>query len=507
MIRSLFLLALLLTLVSCQSSFQQPPNIIWIVAEDISPAWGAYGDELATTPNLDALAAEGLLYRNAFANAPICAPARSTLVTGMYAPSLGTEHLRSEIPRSPAIGTFPEYLREAGYFVSNTTKTDYNFSPEGIWDYRKADDAPWRQRRFPGPPGRPRRSLRSGATAIPATPGGRPYFAMEHVKGEPIDVYCDKHRLRTGERLELFRHVCDGIQHAHQKAIIHRDVKPGNIMVGHREQGGLRAVVLDFGIARVAGSDPRLTVSGLVVGTPAYMAPEQVNGEPHLVDFGIARVTTAVGQTKTGTAMGTLAYMPPEQAMGRKLDPRTDIFSGGSVLYELLTGRRFFDVESHAELFGAVLEHMDYNIGKLVDLLEELDIAENTLVVFVSDNGGCTMEEGAAGGRFPGNNGPLRGGKATTYQGGLNVPLLMNWKGRLPQGMVSDDQVMHCDIFATLLDAAAIAVPAQDRPRRRDGRCRPRRGYESVTRRPGREGSESFRDCASGCLSGHAQGR
>ena len=69
------------------------------------------------------------------------------------------------------------------------------------------------------------------------------------------------------------------------------------------------------------------------------------------------------------------------------------------------------------------------------------------------------MEEGAAGGRFPGNNGPFRGGKATTYQGGLSVPLLMNWKGRIPQGMVSNDQVMHCDIFATLLDAATIAVP------------------------------------------------
>lgn len=69
------------------------------------------------------------------------------------------------------------------------------------------------------------------------------------------------------------------------------------------------------------------------------------------------------------------------------------------------------------------------------------------------------MEEGAAGGRYPGNNGPFRGGKATTYQGGLNVPFLMNWKGRLPQGMVSDDQVMHCDIFATLLDAATIPIP------------------------------------------------
>ncbi|MFP6734661.1 MAG: sulfatase-like hydrolase/transferase, partial [Rhodospirillales bacterium] len=109
--------------------------------------------------------------------------------------------------------------------------------------------------------------------------------------------------------------------------------------------------------------------------------------------------------------------------------------------------------------YVAILEHMDHNIGKLVNVLDQLGIADNTLIVFVSDNGGCTMEEGAAGGRYPGNNGPFSGGKATTYQGGLNVPLLMNWKGRLPQGMISNDQVMHCDIFATLLDASGIPVP------------------------------------------------
>ena len=109
--------------------------------------------------------------------------------------------------------------------------------------------------------------------------------------------------------------------------------------------------------------------------------------------------------------------------------------------------------------YVAILEHMDHNIGKLVNLLDQLGIADNTLIVFVSDNGGCTMEEGAAGGRFPGNNGPFRGGKATTYQGGLNVPLLMNWKGQLPQGLISNDQVMHCDLFATFLDIATIPVP------------------------------------------------
>ena len=109
--------------------------------------------------------------------------------------------------------------------------------------------------------------------------------------------------------------------------------------------------------------------------------------------------------------------------------------------------------------YVAVLEHMDYHVGKLVDVLDELEVADNTLIVFVSDNGGCTMEEGAAGGRYPGDNGQYRGGKATTFQGGLSVPFLMNWKGRIPEGTVSDAQVMHADIFATLLDAAHIPLP------------------------------------------------
>ena len=109
--------------------------------------------------------------------------------------------------------------------------------------------------------------------------------------------------------------------------------------------------------------------------------------------------------------------------------------------------------------YVAILEHMDHHVGKLVDVLDELEVADNTLIVFVSDNGGCTMEEGAAGGRYPGDNGQYRGGKATTFQGGLSVPFLINWKGRIPEGIVSDAQVMHADIFATLLDAAHIPLP------------------------------------------------
>ena len=122
-----------------------PPNILWITCEDISPALGCYGDKYANTPVLDLLAKEGVVYAHAYATAPICAPARSALISGMYATTLGTQHLRSSIPMPEDFRILPEYLRDEGYFCTNNSKTDYNFSPEGRWD-ENGNEAHWRNR-------------------------------------------------------------------------------------------------------------------------------------------------------------------------------------------------------------------------------------------------------------------------------------------------------------------------------------------------------------------------
>lgn len=106
------------------------PNILWITAEDLSPALGCYGDPDAKTPKLDAFAREAVRYTRAFAAAPVCSPSRSTLITGMWAPSLGTSQMRSTFPLPPSVNGFPAYLREAGYFTTNQIKTDYNTSDE-----------------------------------------------------------------------------------------------------------------------------------------------------------------------------------------------------------------------------------------------------------------------------------------------------------------------------------------------------------------------------------------
>lgn len=118
------------------------PNILWIVFEDLSPELGAYGDPYAVTPNLDRFAAESVLYAKAFSNGGACAPARSTLITGMYPPAIGTMHMRSSGRPPDFVRAFPEYLREAGYYASNHSKLDYNWdAPDSIWDAVSGD---WR---------------------------------------------------------------------------------------------------------------------------------------------------------------------------------------------------------------------------------------------------------------------------------------------------------------------------------------------------------------------------
>ena len=97
----------------------EKPNIIWMVTEDISPALGCYGDDYAITPALDKFAEKAIRFEHAYATAPICAPSRSCLITGIYATSMGTQHLRTQVAKPTFIKTFPEYLKEAGYFVTN----------------------------------------------------------------------------------------------------------------------------------------------------------------------------------------------------------------------------------------------------------------------------------------------------------------------------------------------------------------------------------------------------
>jgi arylsulfatase A-like enzyme len=147
------LLLPLLAVVSlaCRAPAADKPNILWITCEDMGPHLGFYGDKYSASPNLDAFAARGLAFKRAWSCAPVCAPARTTIISGLYPPSTGAEHMRSMVPLPAGMKMYPEFLKEAGYYVSNNSKEDYNLQkPAGLWD-ESSNKAHWKNRR-PGQP-------------------------------------------------------------------------------------------------------------------------------------------------------------------------------------------------------------------------------------------------------------------------------------------------------------------------------------------------------------------
>ena len=124
----------------------QRPNVLWLTCEDISPNLGCYGDQYAITPNLDQLAARGVRYTRAIGICGVCAVNRSCLITGMYSSTIGSQDMRSRIRLPDSIPTYSQLLREAGYYCTNNSKTDYNFpTPAEAWD-ACSGKAHWRNR-------------------------------------------------------------------------------------------------------------------------------------------------------------------------------------------------------------------------------------------------------------------------------------------------------------------------------------------------------------------------
>ena len=163
----------------------EQPNILWLTAEDIGPHLGCYGDPLAVTPNLDALAADGIRFPTCWSNYPVCAPARTTIITGLVAASTGSGHMRCLVSIPEPLRLFPEYLREAGYYCTNNHKEDYNVrAHRPTWD-ESSKRAHWKHR----PAGAPFFAVFNQAATHESQIRSRPHVPITDPKAISVPPY------------------------------------------------------------------------------------------------------------------------------------------------------------------------------------------------------------------------------------------------------------------------------------------------------------------------------
>ncbi len=169
-------------LTGLQVTASERPNILWLTSEDHGPEMGCYDDPIARTPHVDALAAKGMLFHRAWSTHPVCAPARSAIITGLHANSSGGVHMRSMVPMPTGAKMFPEYLREAGYYCTNNVKEDYNLPKTAqTWD-DSSNQAHWSNR-----------------------PAGQPFFAVfnstksheSQIRSRPHQAITDPSQVRV----------------------------------------------------------------------------------------------------------------------------------------------------------------------------------------------------------------------------------------------------------------------------------------------------------------------
>jgi arylsulfatase A-like enzyme len=141
----------LLFVLSTLSVAADKPNILWLTSEDHGPQMGCYVDKLARTPHVDSLAAKGMIFNRAWSVAPVCAPARTAIITGLYTSSSGGQHMRSMVSLPDELKLYPQYLREAGYYCTNNSKEDYNIrKPRDLWN-ESSGNADWNKRKVGQP--------------------------------------------------------------------------------------------------------------------------------------------------------------------------------------------------------------------------------------------------------------------------------------------------------------------------------------------------------------------
>ncbi|MEQ8765757.1 MAG: sulfatase [Planctomycetota bacterium] len=370
-----FLIWIALATAAAAQPEQKPTNIVLIVADDLG--WTdltVMGSDLYRTPNVDSLAAEGLLFTDAYSNGPNCAPSRACLITGLYSPRHGIHTVGSAARGRKENRTMRVPV--------NVTKLDTRF----VTLAERLREAGYRNGHF-------------GKWHL----GPRPDYAPGH-RGFDVNV---------------------GGNHVGHPASYFSPYKNPNIPNGP-EGEFLTDRLTDEAIRFIRSSKDR----PFFVYLPYY------------------------------------AVHTPLQA------PEADIEA---------VRERPRDGRHRHLVYTAMVERMDTGIGRILETLEELELEDDTLVVFTSDNGGLGgyAQDGIAGTRSVTNNAPLRGGKGMLTEGGIRVPMIARWPGHIRAGRRSDEPVMLLDLHPTLLDVAGAEIPD---------------ALDGVSLRPIFEGADSLED-------------
>ena len=372
MLHLLFLL--LPTLALCQSP--TPPNIVYILVDDLGYGdLSSYGQQHFSTPNIDRLASEGMLFTDHYAGSTVCAPSRSALMTGQHTghtPVRGNKEHQPEgqWPLPDSTSTLAEMLRQAGYATGAF----------GKWGLG-----------YPGSEGDP---LRQGFDAF-------------------YGYNCQ--RLAHHYYIDYLWHDTDTVQ------------LPGNQGLGQETYAP--ELIQEQALRFVSDhrDEPFFLYYAHVIPHAELLVPE-----PYLERF--------------------RGKFEPEFAYEGLDAPRRDTFEH----WGYKRGAYASQPEGHAA-FAGMVTYLDEQVGELLDHLDSLGLAENTLVVFTSDNG--PHQEGGADPDYFDSNGPLRGYKRDLYEGGIRVPMLLRWPGRVAAGSTTDHVSAFWDVLPTLAAVTGAEVP------------------------------------------------
>jgi arylsulfatase A-like enzyme len=279
------------------------PNILWLTSEDHGPHMGCYGDTFATTPNVDALAAKGMLFKHAWSCGPVCAAARTTIIAGMYPPSTGGEHMRSMTEMPKGTKMYPQFLREAGYYCTNNSKEDYNLAkPEGVWD-ESSGNANWKKRKN----GQPFFAIFNETCSHESQLRKRPHVAIH----DPAKVRVPAYHPDTPEVRQDWAQYYDQVSLA--------DASAGK-RLKELEEAGLAADTIVFYYADHGSGMPRNKRwpcnSGLQVPMVVYFPPNWKHLAPKEYGAGVKSDRLVSFVDLAPTLLSIIGVQPPEWMQG-----------------------------------------------------------------------------------------------------------------------------------------------------------------------------------------------